>query len=99
MVFASLGSIVRPLPTNKHDDEKPNIFCWQDWLWVPYYTQHKVMDGLFHVYRTFEYEKALDLNIKFADWLYTVVENLSDEQVQEMLHCEHGGINESLADM
>ena len=68
-------------------------------IWVPYYTQHKVMDGLFHVYRTFGYQKALDLNIEFADWLYTIVQDLSDEQVQEMLHCEHGGINESLAEL
>lgn len=68
-------------------------------IWVPYYTEHKVMDGLFHVYRTFGIQKALDLNIKFADWLYTVVQDLSEEQVQEMLHCEHGGINESLAEL
>jgi len=68
-------------------------------IWVPYYTEHKVMDGLFHVYRTFGYQKALDLNIEFADWLYTIVQDLSDEQVQEMLHCEHGGINESLAEL
>ena len=68
-------------------------------IWVPFYTEHKVMDGLFHVYHTFGYQKALDLNIKFADWLYTIVQDLSDEQVQEMLRCEHGGINESLAEL
>lgn len=68
-------------------------------IWVPYYTQHKVMDGLFHVYRTFGYQKALDLNIRFADWLYVVVKDLDEKQVQEMLHCEHGGINESLAEL
>jgi len=68
-------------------------------IWVPYYTEHKVMDGLFHVYRTFGYQKALDVNIRFADWLSTVVKDLSDEQVQEMLNCEHGGINESLAEL
>lgn len=36
-------------------------------IWVPYYTEHKVMDGLFHVYWTFGLEKALKLNIRFAD--------------------------------
>ena len=68
-------------------------------IWVPYYTQHKVMSGLFHVYRVFGYEKALELNIKFADWLYTIVKDLPDDKIQEMLHCEHGGINESLAEL
>jgi DUF1680 family protein len=68
-------------------------------IWVPYYTQHKVMNGLFHVYRTFNYKKALDINVKFADWLYTVISPLSEEKVQEMLQCEHGGINESLAEL
>jgi DUF1680 family protein len=68
-------------------------------IWVPYYTEHKVMNGLFHVYKTFGYQKALDLNVEFADWLYTIVQDLTDEQVQEMLHCEHGGINESLAEL
>jgi hypothetical protein len=57
------------------------------------------MDGLHHVYRTFGYRKALDVNTRFADWLSTVVQDLSDEQVQEMLNCEHGGINESLAEL
>lgn len=68
-------------------------------IWVPFYTQHKVMNGLFHVYQTFGYEKALDINIRFADWLHPIVSGLSDEKVQEMLHCEYGGINESLAEL
>jgi DUF1680 family protein len=68
-------------------------------IWVPYYTQHKVMTGLFQVYRVFGYEKALELNIEFADWLYTIVKDLPDDKIQEMLHCEHGGINESLAEL
>ena len=68
-------------------------------IWVPYYTQHKVMDGLFHVYWTFGNPKALELNVRFADWLATVVKDLNDEQIQLMLHCEHGGINESLAEL
>ncbi len=68
-------------------------------IWVPYYTQHKVMNGLFQVYRVFGYEKSLELNIKFADWLYTIVKDLPDDKVQEMLQCEHGGINESLAEL
>jgi len=68
-------------------------------IWVPYYTQHKVMAGLFDAYNLCGIEKALDINIKFADWLETVVGGLNDSLVQVMLHCEHGGINESLAEL
>jgi len=68
-------------------------------IWVPYYTQHKVMTGLNHVYKTFGYEKALEVNMRFADWLSGIVSPLTDEQIQEMLNCEHGGINESLAEL
>ncbi|MFB6341422.1 beta-L-arabinofuranosidase domain-containing protein [Saccharicrinis sp. FJH62] len=68
-------------------------------IWVPFYTEHKVMDGLDHVYKVFGNEKALEINVKFADWLATIVKDLNDDQIQEMLHCEHGGINETLAEL
>ncbi|MEZ5071795.1 MAG: glycoside hydrolase family 127 protein [Bacteroidales bacterium] len=66
---------------------------------APHYTQHKVMNGLFHVYRTFGSERSLEITVRFADWLNTVVGGLSEVQIQEMLNCEHGGINESLAEL
>lgn len=68
-------------------------------IWVPFYTQHKVMMGLMDAWRLCGNEKALQVNIRFADWLETVVKNLNDSQVQEMLNCEHGGINEALAEL
>lgn len=68
-------------------------------IWVPYYTQHKVMAGLFEAYDLCGNKKALEINIRFADWLATILENLTDVQIQEMLNCEHGGINESLAEL
>lgn len=68
-------------------------------IWVPYYTQHKVMMGLMDAYKLCGIQKALTIDQKFADWLYTVVENLNDEQIQEMLNCEHGGMNEALAEL
>ncbi len=68
-------------------------------IWVPYYTQQKVMGGLRDAYQLCGNEKALDISVKFADWLEKIVTGLSDQQVQEMLHCEHGGINEVLAEL
>nr|WP_321406819.1 beta-L-arabinofuranosidase domain-containing protein [uncultured Carboxylicivirga sp.] len=68
-------------------------------IWVPYYTQHKVMMGLMDAYELCGNQKALEINKKFADWLQTVVKDLSDDQIQLMLNCEHGGINEALAEL
>jgi DUF1680 family protein len=68
-------------------------------IWVPYYTQHKVMAGLIDAYDLCGNPKALEINRKFADWLYTIISPLNEEQIQKMLHCEHGGINESLAEL
>ena len=68
-------------------------------IWAPYYTMHKVMSGLNQVYRTFGYQKALEIHVAFADWLETIVGDLTGDQVQEMLNCEHGGINETLAEL
>lgn len=68
-------------------------------IWVPYYTQHKVMGGLRDAYQVCGNEKALEIEKKFADWLEGIVINLPDSSVQKMLHCEHGGINEVLAEL
>ena len=68
-------------------------------IWVPFYTEHKVMAGLFEAYDLCGNTKALEINRRFADWLYTVVSGLNEEQIQKMLNCEHGGINESLAEL
>ena len=68
-------------------------------IWSPYYTQHKVMAGLRDAYRLGGSKKALEIEKRFADWLEGIVSGLNEEQIQEMLNCEHGGMNEVLADL
>ncbi|MBG0858049.1 MAG: glycoside hydrolase family 127 protein [Bacteroidales bacterium] len=68
-------------------------------IWAPFYTQHKVMAGLRDAYHLCNNATALGVEKHFADWLYEVISPLTDEQVQEMLLCEHGGISETLADL
>jgi len=68
-------------------------------IWVPYYTQHKMMAGLRDAYRLCGNQTAFAVEKRFADWLNTIVSGLNDEQVQKMLRCEHGGIAETLADL
>jgi len=68
-------------------------------IWVPYYTQHKVMMGLMDAYYLCGNQKALDVDVKFGKWLETVTKNLTNDQIQSMLNCEHGGINEAFAEL
>jgi hypothetical protein len=68
-------------------------------IWSPVYTQHKVMAGLRDAYRLCSNVTALEVEKRFADWLGAIVSSLNDEQMQKFLHCEHGGICETLADL
>ncbi len=68
-------------------------------IWAPFYTQHKIMAGLRDAYHLCGNNTALEVSKRFADWLDTIVTPLNDEQVQNMLRCEHGGISETLADL
>ena len=44
-------------------------------------------------------KKAKDVLVKLADWAYETTDKLTDEKIQLMLACEHGGMNEALADL
>jgi len=66
---------------------------------VPWYTTHKVLAGLrdSHLHRG--NKVALDVWVKFADWIDTTAKDVPDDRFQKMLDREHGGMNEVLADL
>lgn len=66
-------------------------------LWSPWYNIHKTMMGLADMYELTGNKKALDVLVKFSNYLAGVIEPLSDEQMQEMMNCEFGGMNEAFA--
>ena len=68
-------------------------------IWAPFYTMHKVMAGLRDAYRLCGNELALQVEKGLGDWLSACLSGLSEVQVQQMLGCEHGGMNEVLADL
>ncbi len=68
-------------------------------IWAPFYTEHKIMAGLLDACELCGNKKALEIEIRFADWLETVIGPLNDSLMQVLLNCEHGGINESLAEL
>lgn len=65
-------------------------------LWSPWYTLHKVFAGLLDAYLYADNQKAKNVVIKFADWADAITSGLTDEQLQNMLACEFGGMNEAL---
>jgi DUF1680 family protein len=68
-------------------------------VWAPYYTLHKIIAGLEDVYVYCDNPQALEVAQKFGDWVIARNSNLSDEQMQAMLGTEHGGMNETLANL
>jgi DUF1680 family protein len=66
--------------------------------WAPFYNLHKMFAGLRDAWTYTRSEEAKELFLKFCDWGIELTADLSDEQMEEMLNMEHGGINESFAD-
>ena len=67
--------------------------------WVPWYTLHKVLAGLLDAYLYCDNKLAADISVGIADWTATIVNGLTEEQRLKMLNCEHGGMNEALANI
>lgn len=68
-------------------------------IWVPWYTLHKQMAGLRDAHRFCDNQQALDVWRGLADFSISVVGSLTPEQLNRMLRCEHGGMNELAADL
>ncbi len=68
------------------------------WGWVPFYCQHKVLAGLRDAYIYGKSEVAKELFRKLADWSVNLVSKVSDNDFEDFLNCEHGGMNESMLD-
>lgn len=68
-------------------------------VWAPYYTLHKILAGLLDMYTCADNPQALAVARRFADWVIDRNSRLTDEQMQRMLGNEHGGMNESLANL
>lgn len=66
--------------------------------WVPLYNIHKIFAGLRDGYLLYGSKECKDMFVGLADWMYRLTQNLTDEQLQDMLRSEHGGLNEVFAD-
>jgi DUF1680 family protein len=67
--------------------------------WSPWYTVHKVMAGLADAYLYAASSKALQLLKGMANWTANTINPLNPAQLQKMLRCEYGGMNDLLANL
>ena len=70
----------------------------ENWGWVPFYCQHKILAGLRDAYLYGNSEVAKELFRKLADWSVNLIAKVNDDAFEGFLNCEHGGMNESMLD-
>jgi len=68
-------------------------------VWVPWYTLHKVYQGLLDMYAMTGNAQAMAVLEKACAWAIQRTDRLSDDQLQKVLNTEHGGINEVFANL
>ncbi len=69
-------------------------------VWEPVYIMNKIMLGLYNTWSAFDLPEAKEILVKMADWFgHEVLDKLDSEQIQKLLVCEHGSINESFIDV
>lgn len=67
--------------------------------WVPIYNLHKLFAGLIDTYYYTNNVKSLKILKFLSSWWVDILSGLNNNQLQEILFCEPGGINESMADV
>ena len=67
--------------------------------WVPFYSWHKLFAGLIDAHTLCGNTKALPVLTDLVDYIDRVFAKLDDDQVQQVLACEYGGMNESFAEL
>ncbi len=86
------------------EENKTNIITQ---AWVPWYTMHKILEGLVSV-ATMDVEDALageiketakEITEKLADWVYNRTSGWSEETHRTVLGIEYGGMNDCLYDV
>lgn len=64
--------------------------------WEPVYIMNKIMLGLYGVYIRCRIQEAKPILVNMADWFGNKILNkLNHNDIQKLLVCEHGSINES----
>ena len=65
-------------------------------VWAPFYTLHKILQGLLDQYTMCGNETALEVAKGMGNWAYTKLKPLSEETRVKMIRNEFGGFNEAM---
>ena len=65
-------------------------------VWAPFYTLHKILQGLIDQYQLCGNETALEVAKGMGDWAYNKLKPLSEETRVRMIRNEFGGFNEAM---
>ncbi|MCU0373710.1 MAG: glycoside hydrolase family 127 protein [Chitinophagaceae bacterium] len=76
--------------------EKGNVAAiWKKW--VPWYNIHKTYSGLLDAWLLTKNEAAKQVLLGMGEWAIQLTRNLTNDQMQQMLGNEYGGMNEVFA--
>ncbi len=67
--------------------------------WVPWYTVHKIMNGLVEANKSGGSKEALEIGVNFAEWIYKRTSRWDDEMQARVLGTEYGGMNDCLYEL
>lgn len=67
--------------------------------WVPWYTMHKIVNGLVETYKLTGNETALLVAEDLGEWIYKRVSKWSDTVQNRVLGVEYGGMNDCLYEL
>lgn len=67
--------------------------------WVPWYTMHKILEGLVAACEYTQEPLAYEVAKKLGDWIYWRTQSWSEETRKTVLAVEYGGMNDCLYDL
>ena len=67
--------------------------------WVPWYTVHKIINGLVEANKSAGSKKALEVGVKFCEWIYKRTSRWDDQIQSRVLATEYGGMNDCLYEL
>ena len=67
--------------------------------WVPWYTVHKIINGLVEANKSGGSRKALEIGVNFAEWIYKRTSKWDDATQERVLATEYGGMNDCLYEL
>jgi len=80
-------------------EQLENAVQSQRFVGVVWYTMHKIFAGLRDAHLEAGSDTARTVLVGLSEWAWKATSPMSDEQMQQMLSREHGGMNEVLADV